>query len=131
MIPLTLFPLICRPWGAQESASSASLQILTLRRVFLTAPSKRTLDNEDDGGNDEARILLNFDQIAWTVSYLLIEGRHQSSHHSLQEITKQHDETHNECSQWFPIQASCSPKRLSVSEAVPPEPTQGSEGSVG
>src|SRR5260370_27384772 len=57
MISLTLFPLICHPCGAQESAISANLQILTLCRAFLTAPSKRTRDNENHGGNYEAQHL--------------------------------------------------------------------------
>jgi hypothetical protein len=54
MISLTLFPLIRHPYGAQKSAMSANLQIFTLRRVFLTAPSKRARDNENQGGKYEA-----------------------------------------------------------------------------
>jgi hypothetical protein len=73
MIPLTPFPLIRQPYGAQEAAMSANLQIFTLRRVFLTAPSKRARDNENHGGNFMKRsILLNFNQIAWTVSFFAI-----------------------------------------------------------
>jgi hypothetical protein len=59
--------------GAQESAMSASLQIFTLRRVFLTAPSKRPSDNENHGGEFMKRsILLNFNQIAWTLSFFAV-----------------------------------------------------------
>jgi hypothetical protein len=73
MIPLTPFPLIRQPYGAQESAMSANLQIFTLRRVFLTAPSKPSRDNENHGGKFMKRsILLNFNQIAWTVSFFAI-----------------------------------------------------------
>jgi len=72
MIPLTLFPLICHPCGAQESAISANLQILTLCRAFLTAPSKPTHDNENHGGTMKRSIFLNFNQIAWTLSYFAI-----------------------------------------------------------
>jgi hypothetical protein len=54
MISLTFFPLICHPYGAQKSAMSANLQIFTLRRVFLTAPSKRARDNENRGEKYEA-----------------------------------------------------------------------------
>jgi hypothetical protein len=72
MISLTLFPLICHPYGAQKSAMSANLQIFTLRRVFLTAPSKRARDNENQGGNMKRSILLNFNQIAWTLSFFAI-----------------------------------------------------------
>jgi hypothetical protein len=73
MIPLTPFPLIRQPYGAQESSMSANLQIFTLRRVFLTAPSTPSRDNENHGGNFMKRsILLNFNQIAWTVSFFAI-----------------------------------------------------------
>jgi hypothetical protein len=72
MIPLTPFPLIRQPYGAQESAMSANLQIFTLRKVFLTAPFKRTRDNEDQGGNMKRSISLNFKQIARTLSFFAI-----------------------------------------------------------
>jgi hypothetical protein len=72
MIPLTPFPLIRQPYGAQESATSASLQIYTLRRVFLTAPFKRIRDNEDQGGNMKRSISLNFKQIARRLSFFAI-----------------------------------------------------------
>ena len=55
-----------------RTAMLANLQIFTLRRVFLTAPSKRTRDNEDQGGNMKRSILLNFNQIAWTLSFFAI-----------------------------------------------------------
>src|ERR1700737_2189525 len=57
MIPLTLYPLICHPCDAEESAISANIQILTLYRAFLTAPSKRTRDNDNSGGNYETQHL--------------------------------------------------------------------------
>jgi hypothetical protein len=73
MISLTLFPLICHPYGAQKSAMSANLQIFTLRRVFLTASSKSSRDNENHGGKFMKRsISLNFNQIAWTLSFFAI-----------------------------------------------------------
>jgi hypothetical protein len=52
---------------------SVNLQIFTLRRVFLTASSKRTRDNENHGGEFMKRsILLNFNQIAWTLSFFAV-----------------------------------------------------------
>jgi hypothetical protein len=51
---------------------SANLQIFTLRRVFLTAPSKHARDNQNKGGKYEGSILLNFNQIAWTLSFFAI-----------------------------------------------------------
>jgi hypothetical protein len=59
--------------GVQETATSANLQIFTLRIVFLTPPSKRTRDNESHGRRFMKRsIVLNFNQIAWTLSFFAI-----------------------------------------------------------
>jgi hypothetical protein len=56
----------------EKFAMSENLQIFTLRRVFLTAPSKRPRDNQNQGGTMKRGILLNFNQIAWTLSFFAI-----------------------------------------------------------
>jgi hypothetical protein len=48
MIPLTPFPL--SRVARKNLQSQQTIQILTLRRAFLTASSNRTLDNENHGG---------------------------------------------------------------------------------
>jgi len=51
---------------------SANLQIFTLRKGFLTAPSTRARDNENLGGNMKRSILPYFNQFAWTLSFFAI-----------------------------------------------------------
>jgi hypothetical protein len=55
MIPLTPFPL--SRVARKNLQSQQTIQILTLRRAFLTASSNRTLDNENHGGNYAAQHL--------------------------------------------------------------------------
>jgi hypothetical protein len=50
----------------------ANLQIFTLRKGFLTAPSTRARDNQNQGANMKRSILPYFNQIAWTLLFFAI-----------------------------------------------------------
>jgi hypothetical protein len=60
------------PAAVVEKRCRQSLQILTLRRVFLTAPCRRERHNQIMLTPSKRAIFSHLNQVAWTVSILAI-----------------------------------------------------------